>query len=109
MRQRVVIALALAGEPELVIADEPTSALDVSVQAQIISLLIRLCRERNTAMLLVTHDMGVIARAADRVAVMYAGRIVETGEWTRCCTGRAIPIRRGLCAPSRRWTTGRAG
>jgi peptide/nickel transport system ATP-binding protein len=80
MRQRVVIALALAGEPELVIADEPTTALDVSVQAQIIALLTRLCRDRRVAMLLVTHDMGVIAKAADRVAVMYAGRIVEIGD-----------------------------
>ena len=79
MRQRVVIALALAAEPELVIADEPTTALDVSVQAQIITLLKRLCRERGTAVILVTHDMGVIAETADRVAVMYAGRIAEIG------------------------------
>ena len=79
MRQRVVIALALAAEPELVIADEPTTALDVSVQAQIIALIERLCRERRTAVLLITHDMGVIARAAHRVAVMYAGRVVEAG------------------------------
>jgi peptide/nickel transport system ATP-binding protein len=79
MRQRVVIALALAADPELVIADEPTTALDVSVQAQIIALLKRLCRERGTAIMLITHDMGVIAEAADRVAVMYAGRIVEIG------------------------------
>ncbi|HXF44598.1 MAG TPA: ABC transporter ATP-binding protein [Burkholderiaceae bacterium] len=79
MRQRVVIALALAAEPKLVIADEPTTALDVSIQAQIISLLKRLCREHGTAVMLVTHDMGVIAETADRVAVMYAGRIVEIG------------------------------
>jgi peptide/nickel transport system ATP-binding protein len=79
MRQRVVLALALAGNPELVIADEPTTALDVSIQAQIIALLKRLCRERGTAIMLITHDMGVIAEAADRVAVMYAGRIVEIG------------------------------
>jgi peptide/nickel transport system ATP-binding protein len=79
MRQRVVIALALAAEPELVIADEPTTALDVSVQAQIIALLKRLCRERGTAVMLVTHDMGVIAETADRVAVMYAGRVAEIG------------------------------
>jgi peptide/nickel transport system ATP-binding protein len=79
MRQRVVIALALAAEPELVIADEPTTALDVSVQSQIIALLKRLCRERGTAVILVTHDMGVIAETADRVAVMYAGRIAEIG------------------------------
>jgi peptide/nickel transport system ATP-binding protein len=79
MRQRVVIALALAAEPKLVIADEPTTALDVSIQAQIIALLKRLCREHGTAVMLVTHDMGVIAETADRVAVMYAGRIVEIG------------------------------
>ncbi|MGH6663382.1 MAG: ABC transporter ATP-binding protein [Pseudolabrys sp.] len=79
MRQRVVIALALAADPELVIADEPTTALDVSVQAQIIDLLKKLCHERGTAIMLITHDMGVIAEAADRVAVMYAGRIVEIG------------------------------
>jgi peptide/nickel transport system ATP-binding protein len=79
MRQRVVIALALAAEPKLVIADEPTTALDVSIQAQIIALLKRLCREQGTAVMLVTHDMGVIAETADRVAVMYAGRIAEIG------------------------------
>jgi peptide/nickel transport system ATP-binding protein len=79
MRQRVVLALALAAEPELIIADEPTTALDVSIQAQIIQLLKRLCRERGTAVMLITHDMGVIAETADRVAVMYAGRIVEIG------------------------------
>jgi peptide/nickel transport system ATP-binding protein len=79
MRQRVVIALALAAQPKLVIADEPTTALDVSIQAQIIALLKRLCREHGTAVMLVTHDMGVIAETADRVAVMYAGRIVEVG------------------------------
>ncbi len=79
MRQRVVIALALCAEPDVVIADEPTTALDVSVQAQIITLIKRLCRERGTAVMLVTHDMGVIADTADRVAVMYAGRIAEIG------------------------------
>ncbi len=79
MRQRVVIALALCAEPRLVIADEPTTALDVSVQAQIITLLKRVCREHGAAVMLITHDMGVIAEAADRVAVMYAGRIVEIG------------------------------
>jgi peptide/nickel transport system ATP-binding protein len=79
MRQRVVLALALAGEPELIIADEPTTALDVSVQAQIIALMKRLARDHHVAIMLITHDMGVIAEAADRVAVMYAGRIVEIG------------------------------
>ena len=79
MRQRVVIALALCAEPDFIVADEPTTALDVSVQAQIISLLRKLCRERGTAVMLVTHDMGVIAETADRVAVMYAGRVAEIG------------------------------
>lgn len=79
MRQRVVIALALAAEPKLIIADEPTTALDVSIQAQIIDLLKRLCRSQGAAVMLITHDMGVIAETADRVAVMYAGRIAETG------------------------------
>ncbi|WP_305967796.1 MULTISPECIES: ABC transporter ATP-binding protein [unclassified Mameliella] len=79
MRQRIVIALALCAEPELIIADEPTTALDVSIQAQITALLKRLCRERGTAVMLVTHDMGVIAETADRVAVMYAGRLAELG------------------------------
>jgi peptide/nickel transport system ATP-binding protein len=79
MRQRVVIALALCANPRLIIADEPTTALDVSIQAQIISVLKRLCREHGAAVMLVTHDMGVIAETADRVAVMYAGRIAEIG------------------------------
>ncbi|MGI9390695.1 MAG: ABC transporter ATP-binding protein [Boseongicola sp.] len=79
MRQRVVIALALCANPKLIIADEPTTALDVSIQAQIISLLKKLCREHKTAIMLITHDMGVIAEMADRVAVMYAGRIAEVG------------------------------
>jgi peptide/nickel transport system ATP-binding protein len=79
MRQRVVISLALAANPKLIIADEPTTALDVSIQAQIITLIKKLCREHGTAVMLVTHDMGVIAETADRVAVMYAGRIAEIG------------------------------
>ncbi len=79
MRQRVVIALALCANPRLIIADEPTTALDVSVQAQIITLLKVLSREHGAAVMLVTHDMGVIAETADRVAVMYAGRLVEVG------------------------------
>ena len=79
MRQRVVIALALAAEPQLIVADEPTTALDVSIQAQIISLLKRLCKEQGAAVMLVTHDMGVIAETCDRVAVLYAGRMAEIG------------------------------
>ena len=79
MRQRVVIAIALAGEPELLIADEPTTALDVSVQDQILTLIRKLCHERQVGCLLVTHDMGVIANITDRVAVMYRGELVELG------------------------------
>ena len=79
MRQRVVIALALCVNPRLVIADEPTTALDVSIQAQIIALLKKLCHEHGAAVMLITHDMGVIAETADRVAVMYAGRLAEVG------------------------------
>lgn len=80
MRQRVVIALALAGDPDLIIADEPTTALDVSVQAQILDLIRGLCKSRNLGVIIVTHDIGVIANIADRVAVMYRGNIVETGD-----------------------------
>jgi peptide/nickel transport system ATP-binding protein len=98
MRQRVVIALALCAEPRLVIADEPTTALDVSIQAQIIQLLKRLARERGTAVMLITHDMGVIAETADRVAVMYAGRIVEIG-----------PVREVIHAPRHPYSVGLMG
>lgn len=79
MRQRVVIALALAAEPTLIVADEPTTALDVSIQAQIITLLKDICKKRGAAVMLITHDMGVIAETCDRVAVLYAGRIAEIG------------------------------
>jgi peptide/nickel transport system ATP-binding protein len=98
MRQRVVIALALCANPRLIIADEPTTALDVSVQAQIIQLLKRLGREHGTAVMLITHDMGVIAETADRVAVMYAGRIVEIG-----------PVQRVIHDPQHPYTTGLMG
>ena len=77
MKQRIVIAMALAGEPDLIIADEPTTALDVTVQAQIIQILTGLVRERGLSLLLITHDMGVVAQACDRVAVLYAGRMAE--------------------------------
>jgi peptide/nickel transport system ATP-binding protein len=79
MKQRVMIAMALAGEPELLIADEPTTALDVTLQAQVLDLLAQLQRERGMAMLLITHDLGVVARMAHQVGVMYAGQLVETG------------------------------
>ncbi len=96
MRQRVVIALALCAEPKLVIADEPTTALDVSIQAQIIGLLKRLTRDHGTAVMLVTHDMGVIAETADRVAVMYAGRVVEIGPVRDVVQRPAHPYTEGL-------------
>ena len=96
MRQRVVLALALAAEPELVIADEPTTALDVSVQAQIITLLKRLCADHGVAVMLITHDMGVIAETAHRVAVMYAGRIVEIGPVYDVVKAPRHPYTRGL-------------
>jgi len=96
MRQRVVIALALCTDPPFIIADEPTTALDVSVQAQVISLLKRLCRDRGTSMLLVTHDMGVIGEIADRVAVMYAGRIVEIGPVRDIIKHAQHPYTKGL-------------
>ena len=96
MRQRVVIALALCAEPRLIIADEPTTALDVSIQAQIISLLKRLCHEHGTAVMLITHDMGVIAEAADRVAVMYSGRIAEIGLVQEVVRAAKHPYTHGL-------------
>jgi peptide/nickel transport system ATP-binding protein len=98
MRQRVVIALALAADPKLIVADEPTTALDVSIQAQIISLLKKLCRENGTAVMLVTHDMGVIAETADRVAVMYAGRIAEIGPVAQVIHHAQHPYTQGLMA-----------
>jgi peptide/nickel transport system ATP-binding protein len=98
MRQRVVIALAIAAEPALIIADEPTTALDVSIQAQIIALLRRLAQTRGTAVMLITHDMGVIAETSQRVAVMYAGRMVEIG-----------PVREVIHAPKHPYTVGLMG
>ena len=96
MRQRVVIALALCADPELVIADEPTTALDVSVQAQIIDLIKEICVEKGTAVLLITHDMGVIAETADRVAVLYAGRLAEVGPTQDIIRDPRHPYTRGL-------------
>ena len=98
MRQRVVIALALAAEPQLIVADEPTTALDVSIQAQIISLLKRICKERGAAVMLITHDMGVIAETCDRVAVLYAGRVAEIGPVHQVIHHPAHPYTQGLMA-----------
>lgn len=98
LRQRVVIALALCAQPRLLIADEPTTALDVSTQAQIIRLLKQLTAERGTAVMLITHDMGVIAETCDRVAVLYAGRLAEIG-----------PVREVIHAPRHPYTRGLMG
>jgi peptide/nickel transport system ATP-binding protein len=98
MRQRVVLALAFSCEPKLIVADEPTTALDVSVQAQVIDLLMRMRDERGTSVLLITHDMGVIAEAADRLAVMYAGRIVEAGPTRTVLQAPRHPYSQGLIA-----------
>ena len=96
MRQRVVIALALAAEPQLIVADEPTTALDVSIQAQIITLLKNICKKRGAAVMLITHDMGVIAETCDRVAVMYAGRVAEIGPVHEVINHPAHPYTQGL-------------
>ncbi len=98
MRQRVVIALALAGEPQLIIADEPTTALDVAVQAQIIRLLRGVTQAHGASVMLITHDMGVIAETCDRVAVMYAGRVVEIGPVVEVIRRPAHPYTAGLMA-----------
>jgi oligopeptide transport system ATP-binding protein len=98
MRQRVMIAMALACRPKLLIADEPTTALDVTVQAQILSLLKELTRQDNASLILITHDLGVVARYADRVCVMYGGRIVETGSAREIYARPQHPYTRGLLA-----------
>ena len=102
MRQRVVISLALAGNPDLIIADEPTTALDVSIQAQILDLIKKLCLDRKLGVIIITHDIGVIASIANHVAVMYSGKIVENGdenqilnkpkhEYTKCLIAAVPP------------------
>ena len=98
MKQRIVIAMALAGDPDLIIADEPTTALDVTVQAQIIQILGNLVREKGVALLLITHDMGVVAQVCDRVAVLYAGRLAEEG-----------PVRPLFAAPAHPYTAALIG
>ena len=101
MRQRVMIAMAISNEPEVLIADEPTTALDVTVQAQIMDLLGELRREHHLALVLITHDLGVVAGDADRVAVMYAGRVAETGDVAPLFADPGHPYTRGLleCLP----------
>ena len=98
MRQRVMMAMALANRPQVLIADEPTTALDVTTQAQILELLVDLQREMGLALVIVTHDLGVVAGVADRVVVMYAGRVVEEGPVDALFASAGHPYTRGLLA-----------
>jgi oligopeptide/dipeptide ABC transporter ATP-binding protein len=98
MRQRAMIAMAIANEPDLLIADEPTTALDVTIQAQVLGLLDTARRESGAAAVLITHDLGVIAELADRVAVMYAGRVVEHGDVHQIFASPRHPYTAGLLA-----------
>ena len=100
MRQRVVVALALCAEPTLIIADEPTTALDVSIQAQILDLMRVLCKQKNVGMIIITHDMGVIADITDRVAVMYHGKLVEHGHTAKILGDPDHPYTQSLISVS---------
>ncbi|MEO0623751.1 MAG: ABC transporter ATP-binding protein [Pseudomonadota bacterium] len=109
MRQRVMIAMALAGGPKLILADEPTTALDVTIQAQILALTVRLCREQGMGLVLITHNLGIVARYADRVAVMYAGRVIEEAVAADLYARPAHPYTRGLLDSVPRLDASRAG
>ena len=98
MKQRVVIAIALACNPDILIADEPTTALDVTIQAQVLSLMKKLKKERGTSMIMITHDLGVVAEVCDKVAIMYAGEIVEYGTLDQVYRRPAHPYTKGLFA-----------
>ena len=98
MRQRAMIAMALANDPKLLIADEPTTALDVTVQAQILELIARLQEELGMAIVIITHDLGVVAEIADEIAVMYAGRIVERAPAANALRGARAPLHLGPAA-----------
>lgn len=96
MKQRVIIAIALSCNPQLILADEPTTALDVTIQAQVLDLIIKLQKERNTSMILITHDLGVVVEVCDKVAIMYAGEIVEYGSLEQIYERTAHPYTQGL-------------
>jgi oligopeptide/dipeptide ABC transporter ATP-binding protein len=105
MRQRVMIAMALAAEPDVLIADEPTTALDVTIQAQVLDLMAELGRETGTAIILVTHDLGVVARLCDRVVVLYGGRVMEEASAETLFDAPVHPYTRGLLAAMPRLET----
>ena len=98
LRQRVVIAIALLTDPEIIIADEPTTALDVTIQAEIMSLILRLCREESVGLILITHDLGVVAEVTERLMIMYAGKVVEEGPTRQIIEQPGHPYSRGLLA-----------
>ena len=98
MRQRIVIAIALLTDPALIIADEPTTALDVTIQAEIMDLLLELCENSNMGLILITHDLGVVSQVTKKIAVMYAGRIVEMGNTADVCSNPQHPYTKGLIA-----------